>query len=96
MDDFGSEFYIKVDLLSFFLGPQESNEKHSLRSSDKADNRDDVENYLYADEDKVFENFFPTLYSSGNLMLAIVLDHIFQLQPSDDTFKTDFDKLFWF
>ena len=66
-----------VAALSFFFDPKESNEKHSLRSSDKADNRDDVENYLYADEDKVFEIFFPTLYSSGNLMLAIVLDHIF-------------------
>ena len=76
MDDFGSEFDIKIDslslelcltdkldnsvsvaTLSFFLESKESNEKHSLRSSDEADNKDDVEKYPYADQDKFIENF---------------------------------------
>ena len=30
---------------------------HRMRSSDEAGNKDDVENYLYADQDKFFEKF---------------------------------------
>ena len=76
MDDFGSEFDIKVDSFSlelcltheldnsssvathsFFLESKESNKKHRMRSFDEAGNKDDVEYYLYADQDNFFENF---------------------------------------
>ena len=48
---------VSVAALSSLLETKESNEKHSLRIFDKTDNKDDVENYLYADKDKFFENF---------------------------------------
>ena len=48
---------ISVATVSFFLESKVSTEKHSLRSSVKADKKDDVEKYLYADQDKFFENF---------------------------------------
>ena len=48
---------ISVATVSFFLESKESTGKHSLRSSDKADKKDDVEKYLYADQVKFFVNF---------------------------------------
>ena len=46
-----------VAALNSLLEPYENNEKHNLRSFDKADNKDDVENYLYSGQDKFFVNF---------------------------------------
>ena len=47
---------ITVATLSSLIEPKQRNEKHNLPSFDKGD-KDDVEIYLYADQDKFFVKF---------------------------------------